>query len=116
MEHRSVIERWKGMYQQQVGDDHKAETTSQLALEEQAFHLHLIRQRHHRNYLSREVGLENYLYGSRQGLRGSQEESCSNRDTRGMFNLVNKIFTLLSTHIQIWIQNSPRQRLCLSSV
>lgn len=45
MEHRSVIERWKGMYQQQVGDDHKAETTSQLALEEQAFHLHLIRQR-----------------------------------------------------------------------
>lgn len=51
--------RWKGMYQQQVRDDHEAESTSELALEEQAFYLHLIWHRHHRNDLSREVGMEN---------------------------------------------------------
>lgn len=51
--------RWKGMYQQQVRDNHDAESTPQLALEEQASHLHLIWQRYHRNYLGREVALEN---------------------------------------------------------
>lgn len=54
-----VSGRGKGMYQEQVRDDHEAESTSQLALEEQAFPLHLMWQRHHRNNLSREVGLEN---------------------------------------------------------
>ena len=74
---------------------------------------------YYRNYSGREVGLENSLCSSRQGLCESQEESHSNRDTRRKFSSVNKTFTLLNTHIPILASSGyravpPSQRWCQS--